>query len=322
MLGEVSCSDLTGFFRLFILNREHLSNGSTITSNLASKLSNLLRKTNTLTTARLNIAAHYDISNEMFEAFLSPDMTYSCPIWLPKTDPKYMEETAQQAQERKLRRFITNAKIQKNDHVLEIGTGWGSFAIMAVRETGCRVTSLTLSKEQKALAEQRIAAAGFTENIEVLLCDYRALPVPKDSGLYDKVVSIEMLEAVGREYLATYFECVDKLMKKDGGIAVFQCITMPESASLPVAADAITTDLLAALRDLRQLGRFHPSLHLPWWPSSIHNTASRDCTTRIQMRTDSRDCRKHRSSLRQNSANLERELHGKFRQPHQACAVG
>jgi len=233
MLGEVSCSDLTGFFRLFILNREHLSNGSTITSNLASKLSNLLRKTNTLTTARLNIAAHYDISNEMFEAFLSPDMTYSCPIWLPKTDPKYMEETAQQAQERKLRRFITNAKIQKNDHVLEIGTGWGSFAIMAVRETGCRVTSLTLSKEQKALAEQRIAAAGFTENIEVLLCDYRALPVPKDSGLYDKIVSIEMLEAVGREYLTTYFECVDKLMKKDGGIAVFQCITMPESASLP-----------------------------------------------------------------------------------------
>jgi len=229
MLGEVSCSDLTSFFKLFIVNREHLSNGTTLTSTLSSKLSSLLRKTNTLTTARLNIAAHYDISNAMFEAFLSPDMTYSCPVWLPTSDPKYKTEDLEQAQERKLRRFITNAKIQRSDHVLEIGTGWGSFAILAVQETGCRVTSLTLSKEQKALAEERIAAAGFTDNIEVLLCDYRALPIPKDGGLYDKIVSIEMLEAVGKEYLAAYFECVDKLLKRDGGIAVFQCITMPES---------------------------------------------------------------------------------------------
>lgn len=229
MLGEVSCTDLTAFFKLFILNREHLSNGSTLSSNLFTKVSGLLRKTNTLTTARLNIAAHYDISNAMFEAFLSPDMTYSCPIWLPTTDPKHKEETLEQAQDRKLMRFVQNAKIKKTDHVLEIGTGWGSFAITAVRETGCRVTSLTLSKEQKALAEERIAAAGFTDNIEILLCDYRALPIPKDGGLYDKVVSIEMLEAVGKEFLATYFECVDKLLKKDGGVGVFQCITIPES---------------------------------------------------------------------------------------------
>jgi len=87
---------------------------------------------------------------------------------------------------------------------------------------------LTLSREQKELAEKRIAAAGFTDNIEVLLCDYRALPRPR-GGYYDKVVSIEMLEAVGKEFLATYFECIDKLLRPDGGIAVFQCITMPES---------------------------------------------------------------------------------------------
>jgi cyclopropane-fatty-acyl-phospholipid synthase len=167
----------------------------------------------------------------MFAAFLSPDMTYSCPIWLPKSDPRSAEETLEQAQMRKLRRFITNAKIKKDDHVLEIGTGWGSFAILAVRETGCRVTSLTLSIEQKALAEERIAEAGFTDRIEVLLCDYRALPTPRDGKLYDKVVSIEMLEAVGKEYLATYFQCVDKLLKPEGGVAVFQCITMPESVS-------------------------------------------------------------------------------------------
>ncbi|KAK4988350.1 hypothetical protein LTR50_003982 [Elasticomyces elasticus] len=218
--------------QLFILNRNALSNGSTITSTLSSKLSSLIRRTNTLATSRLNIAAHYDISNAMFAAFLSPDMTYSCPIWLPTSDPKHVEETLEQAQERKLRRFITNAKIKSGDHVLEIGTGWGSFAIMAVRETGCRVTSLTLSVEQKELAEKRIAEAGFTDQIEILLCDYRALPTPRDGRLYDKVVSIEMLEAVGKEFLDTYFSCIDKLLKQEGGVAVFQCITMPESVGV------------------------------------------------------------------------------------------
>ena len=232
MLGEVSCPDLTSFFQLFIVNRDSLSNGSTLTSAVTNKISGFLRRTNTLQTARLNIAAHYDISNVMFEAFLSKDMTYSCPIWLPTTDPASAKETLEQAQERKLMRFVENARIKSTDHVLEIGTGWGSFAITAVRQTGCRVTSLTLSKEQKALAEERISQAGFTDRIEVLLCDYRALPIPKDTGLYDKVVSIEMLEAVGREFLVTYFECIDKLLKRDGGIAVFQCITMPENVSL------------------------------------------------------------------------------------------
>lgn len=125
----------------------------------------------------------------------------------------------------KLHRFIDGARIKPTDHVLEIGTGWGSFAMEAVRKTGCRVTSLTLSIEQKALAEKRIFAAGYADKIEVLLMDYRALPTPK--VLYDKVVSIEMLEAVGAEYLETYFGCIHRLLKGDG-IAVFQCITMPE----------------------------------------------------------------------------------------------
>ena len=164
----------------------------------------------------------------MFAAFLSDDMTYSCPIWAPLSDPKNQNESLEDAQETKLQYFINAAKIKASDHVLEIGTGWGSFAIAAVKKTGCRVTSLTLSREQKELAEERIAAAGYTDNIEVLLCDYRVLPTPRE-GLYDKLVSIEMLEAVGREYLDTYFDCVNKLLKPDGGIAVFQCITMPET---------------------------------------------------------------------------------------------
>ncbi|KAK4617925.1 Tuberculostearic acid methyltransferase [Fulvia fulva] len=229
MLGEFSCSDLTAFFRLFILNKQYLSNGVTFASNLLGKVTALVRKTNTLQNARLNISAHYDISNEMFAAFLSPDMTYSCPIWLPTTDAQSKQETLESAQYRKLNRFIKNARIKSTDHVLEIGTGWGSFAMLAVEKTGCRVTSLTLSEEQKKLAEDRIKARGMQKNIKVLLCDYRSLPVPEESEKYDKVVSIEMLEAVGAEYLSTYFSCIDALLKSDGGIAVFQCITIPES---------------------------------------------------------------------------------------------
>ena len=229
MLGEVECPDVTAFFKVFICNRSHLSNGSTLTSDIAGKIAGVVRKTNTLTNARLNISAHYDISNDMFAAFLSPDMTYSCPIWLPKSNPASSQETLEQAQYRKLMRFITNAKIKSRDHVLEIGTGWGSFAILAVEKTGCNVTSLTLSAEQKTLAEQRIKEAGFQDKIKVLLCDYRSLQAKKEMDKYDKIVSIEMLEAVGAEFLETYFRCVDNLLKSEGGVAVFQCITMPES---------------------------------------------------------------------------------------------
>ncbi|KAK4963367.1 hypothetical protein LTR10_000995 [Elasticomyces elasticus] len=229
MLGEVACPDITAFFKVFIVNRAHLSGGTTFFSNISGKVAGFIRSTNTLANARLNISAHYDISNEMFAAFLSPDMTYSCPIWLPKSNTMASQETLEQAQYRKLCRFVSNAKIRGSDHVLEIGTGWGSFAILAVEKTGCRVTSLTLSAEQKRLAEDRIRQAGFQDRIKVMLCDYRSLPVPREQDKYDKVVSIEMLEAVGAEYLETYFRCIDQLMKSDGGVAVFQCITMPES---------------------------------------------------------------------------------------------
>jgi cyclopropane-fatty-acyl-phospholipid synthase len=209
-----------------------LSNGSTITSSISSSIAGFVRKTNTLTTARLNIAAHYDISNDMFAAFLSPDMTYSCPIWLPKSDFRSSSESLEEAQMRKLNYFIDGARLKATDRVLEIGTGWGSLAIEAVRKSGCRVTSLTLSIEQKDLAERRIAEAGLSDRIQVLLCDYRKMQVPPD-GPFDKIISIEMLEAVGREFLVTYFSCIDKLLKKDGGIALFQCITMPETVGRP-----------------------------------------------------------------------------------------
>lgn len=231
MLNEVSCPNLTAFFDLFIMNRAALFNGSTLTSSLAGTLAGLARRANTLQNSRLNIAAHYDISNEMFAAFLSPDMTYSCPIWLPLMEPASALETLEDAQMRKLDRFIDNAKLKSSDHVLEIGTGWGSLAIRAVARTGCRITSLTLSVEQKELAEDRIREAGLQDRIQVLLCDYRNCPLPDDRPAYDKLISIEMLEAVGPEFLVTYFKQVDRLLKKEGGIAVFQCITMPETVS-------------------------------------------------------------------------------------------
>jgi cyclopropane-fatty-acyl-phospholipid synthase len=227
MLSEVSSNDLIAFFKIFIMNRKQMST-NTLTSSLRNSLSALLRSTNTLANARLNIAAHYDISNNMFAAFLSPDMTYSCAIFRAISDPSHMSESLEEAQHRKLNRFITNARIKKTDRVLEIGTGWGSFAIKAVQETGCRVISLTLSREQQVLAEERIQEAGLEDKIEVRLCDYRDITVPSE-GPFDKIVSIEMLEAVGKEYLDRYFACVDQLLKEDGGIAAFQCITMPEA---------------------------------------------------------------------------------------------
>ncbi|KFG78876.1 methoxy mycolic acid synthase 1 [Metarhizium anisopliae] len=227
MLGDFICEDLTSFFQLFIINRDRMRNGTTVVSRISSSLSYLARSTNTLSNSLLNISAHYDISNDMFAAFLSSDMTYSCPVWQTRIDSGLGDESLEAAQQRKLTRFIEGAKLKATDHVLEIGTGWGSFAIEAVSKTGCRVTSITLSKEQKELAEARVRAVGLHERIEIMLTDYRQLPVPEKP--YDKIVSIEMLEAVGQEYLGTYFDRVNRLLKPDGGIAMFQCITMPEN---------------------------------------------------------------------------------------------
>lgn len=206
--------------QLFIVNRDKLNNGTTLFSALSSMASTLGRSTNTLANSLLNTSAHYDISNDMFAAFLSEDMTYSCPVW--QRDPA---ESLEDAQLRKLLRFVEGAKIKETDHVLEIGTGWGSFAIEAVKRTGCRVTSITLSQRQKELADYRIKLAGLSHRIDVKFMDYRELPTSAEP--FDKIVSIEMLEAVGQAHLGDYFACIHKLLKEDG-IAMFQCITMPE----------------------------------------------------------------------------------------------
>jgi cyclopropane-fatty-acyl-phospholipid synthase len=211
------------------MNRDKLNDGMTPFSTLSSLVSTLGQSTNTLANSLLNAAAHYDISNDMFAAFLSKDMTYSCAIWQPVdldgVNPG--NESLEAAQQTKLLRFIEGAKIKATDHVLEIGTGWGSFAVEAVKRTGCRVTSITLSQQQKELAEKRIKLAGLSHRIEVKFMDYRELPTP--SQPFDKIVSIEMIEAVGEAYLAEYFASIHRLLKADEGIAMFQSTTIPEA---------------------------------------------------------------------------------------------
>lgn len=212
-----------------VYNRNDTADMKTPLSYLTSTMVGWARASNKPLTSLANVQAHYDLSNDMFAAFLSPDMTYSCPKWLSADDEDSKTDNLEKAQIRKLQEIIQQARIKKTDHVLEIGTGWGSFAIEAVRSTGCRVTSLTLSTEQKEEAETRIAAAGFERNISVLLKDYRELL--GQSLQFDKVVSIEMLEHVGKAHLPQYFGTVNELLKKDGGIAVFQSSTMPETVS-------------------------------------------------------------------------------------------
>ncbi|CZR62461.1 uncharacterized protein PAC_12358 [Phialocephala subalpina] len=123
--------------------------------------------------------------------------------------------------------ITSDAQIKQSDRVLEIGTGWGSFAIEAVRQTGCTVTNVTLSVEQEEEAERRINSAGFSENIKVLLLDYREISAEENQ--FDRVVSIEMMEHVGRENFTTYFKGISKLLHKKRGIAVLQTSTMPDS---------------------------------------------------------------------------------------------
>jgi cyclopropane-fatty-acyl-phospholipid synthase len=170
---------------------------------------------NTLRGARQNIHRHYDLSNELFALFLDETMTYSC-AWY-----EHPEQELKDAQIRKIDAMLDMARVSSGTRLLEIGTGWGALAIRAARERGAQVTSLTISVEQQRLAQERIAAAGASDRIEVLIRDYR-----EAEGSYDAIVSVEMLEAVGEQYWPAYFGAVDRLLAP-GGWAAVQTITMP-----------------------------------------------------------------------------------------------
>lgn len=145
----------------------------------------------------------------------------------PRSPLLLATDELEDGQLRKVRLHLDRACLRSNHHLLEIGTGWGTLAIEAVRSSGCKVDSLTLSVEQKALAEQRISQAGLSDKIKVHLMDYRDMPIEWNER-FDRIISIEMLEAVGIEYLPTYFENVNRVLKRDTGVCVVQVITMPE----------------------------------------------------------------------------------------------
>lgn len=218
MHDEWDTEDVAAVIAFFIRNRERFKDGSFAESVFMGALEKLryLARPNTRPGSRRNIRRHYDLSNDFFRTFLDDSMAYSCAIF---QDPADSLETAQQ---RKCQAVIEKARLGPRDHVLEIGCGWGGFAIEAVRRTGCRVTGITISREQYRLACERVRAAGLQDRIRLRLCDYRDV-----RGRFDKIVSIEMLEAVGHGYYGTFFRQLDRLLAP-GGIAVIQTITIPD----------------------------------------------------------------------------------------------
>jgi cyclopropane-fatty-acyl-phospholipid synthase len=179
---------------------------------------------NTLAGAKENIHNHYDLSNEMFQEFLDESMTYSCAQF-DEYRP-WENQSLYEAQLRKINSVLDLAAVTAGTRLLEIGTGWGSLAIAAAQR-GAMVTSITLSEEQAELARNRVTQAGFADRIEIRLQDYREV-----QGSYDAIVSVEMIEAVGREYWPAYFEAIDRLLAPDGTVVV-QSILMPHQHRRP-----------------------------------------------------------------------------------------
>ena len=176
----------------------------------------VLAPTNTREGSRRDIAAHYDLGNGLFEEMLDPTMMYSGALFEGR------QTTLQEAQLAKLERVCAKVDLGPGDHVLEIGTGWGGFALYAAATRGCRVTTTTLSREQHKLATARVRAAGLQDRVTVLLNDYREL-----RGRYDKLVSIEMIEAVGWRQFGTFFDRCSRLLAPDGAM-LLQAITVDD----------------------------------------------------------------------------------------------
>jgi cyclopropane-fatty-acyl-phospholipid synthase len=222
--GEWETPDLVAVLAFFILNAD--DNAAMKTERGArSPFLNLLnasnrwihrRRANSPTKARENIREHYDLSNDFFKLWLDPSMTYSSAVFDPPT------LLLADAQVEKIDRLCRKLQLGPQDHLLEIGTGWGGFSIHAARHYGCRVTTITISDAQLAEAQARIAAAGLADRIDARLEDYRHL-----AGQFDKIVSVEMIEAVGDRYLDEYFACCHRLLKPHGLLGL-QMITCPD----------------------------------------------------------------------------------------------
>ena len=218
MDGHWTCDDLVGLVQLLVRNRALLDGMETGWARLGGTAMRGLHamRRNTRDGSRRNIAAHYDLGNEFFSLFLSDDLMYSSALYAQPDD------TLECASARKLDRICDKLRLQPGDRVIEIGTGWGGFALHAARHYGCHVTTTTISREQHALASARVATAGLQDRVTLLLEDYRDL-----DGQYDKLVSIEMVEAIGATFLDTYFGKLGSLLKADG-LALVQAITIED----------------------------------------------------------------------------------------------
>ncbi len=222
MLGYWDCDDLTGVARLMLRNRDVLDGLETGTARLLVPLQKLLRRLarNTRSGSRRNIAAHYDLGNDFFSLWLDENLMYSAAIF------ERADMSLEQASAAKLERICRKLALASTDRVLEIGTGWGGFALHAARRYGCRITTVTISREQFELATRRVRDAGLEHLVTVLLLDYRDLD-PAVHGEFDKLVSIEMIEAVGHEYQPTFFRKCSQMLDPRGAM-VIQAITIAD----------------------------------------------------------------------------------------------
>jgi cyclopropane-fatty-acyl-phospholipid synthase len=217
MSGFWHCSNLVDLVRLLVRNRhvlDEMDQGrfSWISQNLRRVVHALHR--NTQTGSRRNIAAHYDLGNDFFKLFLDEKMMYSCAYF------EKPEASLNEASLAKLERICQKLQLQQGDRVIEIGAGWGGFAIHAASRYGCHITTTTISQQQYDLAKERIYAAGLEDRITLLFQDYRDL-----KGSYDKLVSIEMVEAIGHQYYESYFAQCAHLLKPNG-LGLIQAITI------------------------------------------------------------------------------------------------
>jgi len=219
--GFWSCDDLTTLVRIFVLNRDLLDGLEKGTAAAAKLLLRTLHRLNrnTKSGSRKNIAAHYDLGNDFFRLMLDETMMYSCAYF------ERPDATLAEASRAKNDRICRKLQLTAQDHLLEIGTGWGGFAIHAASQYGCRVTTTTISRQQHDLAAQRVKDAGLADRVTVLLSDYRDLP--NLNRRFDKLVSIEMIEAVGHQYYEAFFDVCGRLLKPNG-LMLIQGITIDE----------------------------------------------------------------------------------------------
>ena len=281
--GEWSSPNLTNVIRVLARNTEaqdKLENLFTLLSQPFLKVMHKLNE-NSVKGSKKNISRHYDLSNDFFSLFLDKKMMYSSAIY------KSRKTSLEDASTNKLDVICKKLNLKKTDHVIEIGTGWGGFAIYAAKNYGCKVTTTTISIEQYKFAKQKIKEAGLGKKIKVLLKDYRLL-----KGQYDKLVSIEMIEAVGYQFYDEYFKIISQLLKNDGE-ALIQAITIKDQRyskaiqsvdfiqkyifpgscipSITAIQNSLTSSTDLVINDIRDIGHHYARTLADWRKNFLKN---------------------------------------------------